>query len=500
VKRDLLLALDLGTTRVCALLMDESGAVLARADRALSAGYPEPGWMEQDPVEMWESSIRVLREALARGDVPARRVAGLGVVTQRSTTVAWDAESGAPLAPAIGWQDQRTAEHVASLRARGIPITTLPSATKFQWWLERDGPVSDAAQRGTLCLGTPDVWLTSRLTGGESFATDPSCASCTGLMSLATGDWFPEALDLFGVPRGALPEIVPTARALAETPGDLLGAPIPVAARAGDQQAASFAQGTHAPGQSKLTLGTSAMLDLHTVGIASKPPAGTYPLALWRLPATGDHFCVEGTVITAGALIDWLVELGVLEQPSSLDGLAAEVPSSEGVAFVPALQGLGTPYMDEAARGLLGGLTRGTTTAHIARAAVDGVAQRCADVCEAMADMREAATEFGESAEPGSDVLPVDGGLAASDLLLQTLADLTGRPVERAGELETTAVGAALLAGLAVGILPDLAACRATRTAGVLFTPSLPESERRQSRARWAEVVARSRGTGLRTA
>lgn len=484
--RDLLLALDVGTTRACALAVGTGGDVRGRADAPLATRYPGPGRVEQDPDEMVALAGRVLRAALERAGADAGRVAALGVVTQRATTLAWDRETGRPLAPALGWQDQRTAPRVAKLRARGIAITTLPSATRFEWWLRQAGPVAEAARRGTLRLGTPDAWLTDRLTGGAAFVTDPGHASCTGLMDLATGDWSPDALALFGVPVEALPRIVATAEVVGETPAAWLGAPVPVAARAGDQQAAAFAQGAHAAGAAKLTLGTSAMLDVHTGDAPASPPRGAYPLSLWRLPGTGDAFCLEGTVITAGAGVEWLVELGVLDSPAALDRRAAGVASAEGVVFVPALQGLGTPYLDDGARGWLGGLSRGTTAGHLARALVDGLAQRCTDLCEALA--------------VDGPRLAVDGGLAASDALLQALADASGLGVERAAELETTALGAALLAGLGAGVLPDLAACRATRRPGARFEPRSADAERRAARQRWRRLVDATRALSHATA
>ena len=272
-----------------------------------------------------------------------------------------------------------------------------------------------------------------------------------------------------------------TAGVVGETPAELLGASVPVAARAGDQQAAAFAQGAHAPGDAKLTLGTSAMLDVHTDGMPEDPPLGTYPLALWRLPgAAADAYCVEGSVHTAGSAIDWLCEIGVLGAPAELDRVAGEVASSDGVMLVPAFQGLGSPWLDDAARGLVCGLTRGTRRSHLARAALEGIAHRCTDLIEALC--------------AGASQLPADGGLAASDLLLQTLADLSGIAIERARELETTAFGAALLAGLATGVLPDLAACRAARAPGQRFDPRLDEAARKPARAAWHRAIERARG------
>lgn len=473
----LLLALDLGTTGVRALLVDAEGAVRGRAWRPLETRFPEPGRVEQDPEELWRGSVEVLRAALSEGGAEAADVAGLGVVTQRATVLAWDAASGRPLAPALGWQDQRTAPRVAELRAQGIAITTLPSATKLEWWLRRDGAVARAARAGTLRVGNPDAWLTWRLCGGGVHVTDPGQASCTGLYDLAAGDWNPGAAGFFAVPLEALPRVVGTAEVVGETPRALLGASLPVAARAGDQQAAAFAQGAHAPGDAKLTLGTSAMLDLHA-GDAPPPfENGAFPLALWRLEGR-DAFCREGSVITAGAVVDWLVGLGLLGSAAQLDAVAGSVPDAAGVVFVPALQGLGTPWLDDAARGLVVGLTRGATAAHLVRAALEGVAQRCADLCQALG-LRAGA-------------LRCDGGLARSDLLLRRVADLCGLPVLRAAEVETTALGAAFLAGLASGVFAGPADCVARARPAARFEPALEAGKRGEQRARFRAAVERA--------
>jgi glycerol kinase len=474
-----LLALDLGTTGVRALVVGAGGGVLARAYRPLRTRHPAPGRVEQDPGEMWERSAEVLRAALGQSGLAAREIAGLGIATQRATAIAWDAQTHEPLCPAIGWQDQRTAEQVAAYRARGIPVTTLPSATKFEWWLHHEPAVKAAAAAGRLRLGNPDAWLTDRLTGGAVHVTDPGQASCTGLYDLKQGAWMPEALAIFGLDAAALPEIRATSEVVGETPRDLLGAAVPVAARAGDQQAASFAHGVREPGDAKLTLGTSAMLDVHTGAAPAASTAGAFALALWRLGDSGDAFCIEGNVITAGAVIDWLVSLGILSEPKACDRLESQVDSTEGVAFVPSLQGLGTPFFEGDVRGLLGGLTRGTTAAHVARAALEGIAHRCVDMFDAV--------------ELGDGPLRVDGGLARSRLLLQSLADFGGRPLALAAETETTALGAAYLAGLAVGTFASPRACLERTPDPTRFEPRIDPPERLARRDRWRRALARSR-------
>lgn len=473
MSRELLLALDLGTSHARALVVDGAGEVRGRARLPVAMTHPRPGRVEQDPAALWETSVAVLRSALAEAKAGAQEVAALGVATQRASVLAWQ-RGGEPLVPLIGWQDQRTVGRAAEWRARGVPVGALVSATKLEWLLAHEAGVAAAARAGRLRFGTPDVWLTDRLTGGSAFVTDPGQASCTALYDLRRGDWNGRALALFGVPRETLPGVVATSEIVGETPAALLGAAVPVAARAGDQQAAAFGQGVHVPGEAKLTLGTSAMLDRHAGGMPPEPVPGAHPLALWRIGGE-DAFGVEGVVVTAGSALDWLVEVGLLADAGSLDRVAASVNDAGGALFVPALQGLGTPHLEDAVRGVAAGLSRGTTPAHLARAALEGVAQRCADLCDALAVT--------------GGPLRVDGGLARSGLLLQTVADLSGRAVARAAELETTGLGAAFLAGLAAGAIRDPAACRARLAAPVLVEPRLADAARRESRERWARTV-----------
>jgi len=480
VSAESLLALDLGTTSVRALAVAADGRVLARAQRPIRASFPRAGWSEFDPEEWLERSGAVLREALAGAGLAARDVAGLGIVTQRATALCWDSATLRPLAPAQSWQDQRTAERVAEFRKLGIPFTTLASATKFEWWLRHDEAVRGAARSGRLRLGTPDTWLAARLTSGGGHVTDPGNASCTGLYDAAKGEWSQPLLDLFGVPRAALPALVATSGIVGETPAALLGAPVRVAALAGDQQAAAFAQGVQARGEAKLTLGSSAMLDVHTGASPVDPTPGAYPLALWTLADGARAFCLEGTVITAGSAVEWLVDLGVARDAGELSRLAGSVDSSGGVRFVPALQGLGTPFLDDAARGAFVGLSLGSGPAELARALLEGIAHRCADVCESL--------------PLGGGPLRVDGGLAQSDFLLRALADLTGRELQRAAEVEATAVGAAFLAGLAKGVFASPRECLALAAPSARVTPVASAGERDAAREAWRGALARVRG------
>jgi glycerol kinase len=345
--------------------------------------------------------------------------------------------------------------------------------------MQHEEAVRKAASAGRLRLGTPDAWLTHCLTGASVHVTDPGQASCTGLYNLDLGVWSPEAASLFGIDVEMLPEIRATSEIVGETPRDLLGACVAVAARAGDQQAASFAHGIRVRGDAKLTLGTSAMLDVYSGNRVTNVAPGAFPLVLWRFEDGEDVHCVEGHVVTAGAIIEWLVALGLMSSSREIDDLAGGAETSEGVIFVPALQGLGTPYADSAARGFLGGLTRGTSAAHIARAALEGIAHRCVDLFDALGQ--------------GDATLRVDGGLAQSDLLLQALADLSGRPLARAAEIETTALGAAQLAGLAVGTFSNAEDCGEGIRAPTRFEPRITSAERSERRRLWRTAIERTR-------
>jgi glycerol kinase len=473
VARSLLASIDLGTTRTRALLVEAGGAILARATRPLEARFPQPGQVEQDPEQLFERSLDALREALEAARCEAADLAGLGLVTQRATAIAWNRRTGEALAPAIGWQDGRTRPQVVALAARGIPLSTQPSATKFQWLLENVPAVAEAARRGELALGTPDAWLGARLSDPAHPITDPSEASATALFDLRSGSWNEDFLPTFSLEPGWLPEIVPTTQVHGQTQAHWLGSPVALAARAGDQQGACYAQGVREAGDAKLTLGTAAMLDVHVGQAPGSPPTGAYPLALWQHPGSPLALCWEGSVITAGAAIEWLLQLGLLDRVEQLDTVAASADAG-GAVFVPSLQGLGTPFMDERARGFIGGLTRGTTKAQLVRAAIDGIAHRCTDVCESLV--------------PTGAAIRIDGGLARSRVLLQTLADLAGHPLLRATEVESTALGGAALAARALGVEAPAATSASER---VEPRPEAAEI-REPARARWRRAVARA--------
>ncbi len=474
-----LLALDLGTTGVRALVVHADGQVRSRAWQPLGVKTPLPGRVEQDPGEMWKRSLAVMRESLDEAGLAAVDVAGLGVVNQRATVIAWDSDTGEALAPALGWQDVRTADRVEELASQGIPVNTMASCTKFEWLLANAPEVTSALRRGRLRLGTPETWITWKLTRGEAFVTEPGNATCTGLFDPVGLEWSPGLLGLFGLEADCFSNIASTAEVVGETPVDLLGAPVPVSARAGDQQAACFAQSVHAPGQSKLTMGTSAMLDVHAGTEFRAAPEGSLPLPLWKFPDAPCEYCFEGVVVTAGATFDWLVGVGLLSQTSDLDGALDEQESTGGVFFVPALQGLGTPFLDDSARGIFGGLTRGSEASHLVRAAAEGVVHRCVDVVEALVS------------EKGP--IRVDGGVGQSRAVVQLLADLSGREVHRARETETTALGAAFLASLAVGLLDSTGDVHSRVSSPDRFEPTMSNENRERERRFWRRALSRSR-------
>ncbi len=424
-------AIDLGTTTVRVGLFDAAGERVAIARDTLALSVPFAGAAEQDPDEFVSSCLRLLTVVLDEVGAVGGDVDALGITNQRSSIVTWDAATGRALGPVIGWQDTRTSAVVADLVAQGIPLTTSASCTKLGWLVAHDREVAAAASRGTLRMGTVDTWLTWALSGGEVHVTDPSNAGATGLYDLHRGDWSEGALALFGVPREPLADIVASDAIVGVTVPELLGAEIPLAARLGDQMAAGAAHGM-VEGMAKLTLGTSGMLD---VGAGTTPvdaPAGCYTLPLWRRTISGEtveEYVVEGSINTAGSVVEWLVRVGLLPRVDMVDEVAAAGRS--GLTFVPALAGLGSPHHDPTARGALEGLALDTTAADIVRAVIDGIATRAAELAEHMGVR-------------GS--LIVDGGLSRCGVLLDEIATRSGLAVVAAGDPETTLKGIAVVA------------------------------------------------------
>jgi glycerol kinase len=493
----ILLALDQGTTSSRALVFDESGECLAMAQREHRQIFPHPGWVEHDPVEIWDHQLAVARAALAEAGVAAAELAALGITNQRETVVLWERASGRPLANAIVWQDRRTAPDCERLRAAGLEPSIAArtglrldpyfSATKLAWLLDHLPGARRAAAAGELAFGTVDSWLIWRLTGGRVHATDATNASRTLLFDLATGDWSPELLAAFDVPAAVLPAVRGSSEVYGETEPALLGAAVPIAGVAGDQQAALFGQACLRPGMVKNTYGTGAFLLLHTGAHPIHSRHGLLASPAWRLGGATDY-ALEGSVFTAGAVVSWLRDgLGLIPRAADVEALAASVPDSGGVVLVPAFAGLGAPHWDPHARGALLGITGGTTAAHLARAALESIALQVADLLDAMAaDSGLAPT-----------VLRVDGGAAANDLLLQLQADLAGVPVARPAMREATALGAANLAALAVGSVPDLDHLAARWRAERLFEPAGDTARIARAaelKERWARGVERSRG------
>ena len=441
-----ILALDQGTTSSRAILFDRAGAIAGIAQQEFAQHFPHPGWVEHDANEIWQSQLAVAKKVLQEKGITAKDVAAIGITNQRETTVLWDRKTGEPIAHAIVWQDRRTAPICDALRAAGkadiiqqktgLVLDAYFSGTKVQWLLDHVDGARARAERGELAFGTIDAWLVYKLCGRH--VTDPSNASRTMLFNIHTQQWDDELLALLKVPSGLLPEVVPSSGVVADT--DVLGAPIPIAGIAGDQQAATFGQACHQSGMAKNTYGTGCFLLMNTGNQAVASHNNLLTTVGWNVGGKTDYM-LEGSVFMGGATVQWLRDgLGLIKAAAEVEQLAAGVPDTGGVVFVPAFTGLGAPYWDPYARGTMLGMTRGTTKAHIARAALDSIAYQTADVLEAM--HKDSAIALSE--------LRVDGGAARNDLLMQFQADVLGVAVVRPRVTETTALGAAYLAGLAV--------------------------------------------------
>ncbi|MCW5943606.1 MAG: glycerol kinase GlpK [Fimbriimonadaceae bacterium] len=485
-------ALDQGTTSSRAILFDHTGAPVQVAQREFPQIFPQPGWVEHDPEAIWRSQLEVARGAMVGVD-PAE-VAAIGIANQRETTVLWDRRTGEPIGNAIVWQDRRTADlcerlrsegHEPSFRAKtGLLLDPYFSGTKLRWMLDAAPDVRERAQRGDLAFGTVDAYLLWRLTGGRVHATDVTNASRTLLFDIHRFEWDEELLSILGIPRAVLPEVRSCSEVFGETDPSLFGRPIPIAGIAGDQQAATFGQGCLRPGMVKNTYGTGCFLLANTGPTPVASPNRLLTTPAWRIGGA-TTYALEGSVFVAGAAIQWLRdELGLIASASEAEALAASVPDTGGVFVVPAFAGLGAPYWDPYARGTIVGLTRGTTKAHLVRATLESLAYQTLDVLEAMrldsgAPIRE---------------LRVDGGASQNDLLMQVQADLAGVPVVRPTVTESTAFGAAALAGLAVGFWASaeeaVGGPRAERT----FEPSMSADERECRLAEWRRAVDRSHG------
>ena len=486
----LVAAFDLGTTGVRFAVFDAQARPVAWAYREIPLAYPQPGWVEQDPAGMLDAALAVGREALAHGAVQAHRIAALGITNQRETVVIWDPKSGRPLAPAIVWQDRRTTLFCAQLRKEGqekdilartgLPLDPYFSATKLRWLVDHVPGLRAKAEKGQALCGTVDSWILWNLC--RTHATDPSNASRTQLFNIGSLEWDATLLETFAVPRPWLPQVRPSLGRFGSLSKEVLGISAPVTAVLGDQQAALFGQLGLEVGQGKVTWGTGAFL---LMNVGASPVSSRHGL-LSTVAYTRDgevRYAVEGSVFVAGAALQWLRDgLGIIENTADSEALARSLSGNDGVYFVPALTGLGAPYWDPAARGTLVGITRGTTRAHLVRAALEAIAYQTHDVVRAME--ADAGWELTE--------LRVDGGAARNGFLCQFQADLLGIPVVRPRVLETTVLGAALAAGWAAGVWPEPSQLRALWQEDKRYTPQMEEARRQELLAGWKDAVGRA--------
>jgi glycerol kinase len=491
-----ILALDQGTTSSRAIVFNHDGSIRAVAQQEFRQIFPRAGWVEHDANEIWQTQLETARRALEKSGLGAADIGGIGITNQRETTIIWDRRTGAPIHHAIVWQDRRTAAfcdglkqagHGATIQRRaGLVIDAYFSGSKVRWLLDHVPGARTRAERGELAFGTIDSWLVWKLTGGARHVIDPSNASRTMLYNLR-GDWDDDLLALFEVPRALLPEVRSSSEVYGET--TLFGAPIPIAGLAGDQQAALFGQNCFERGLAKNTYGTGCFM---LMNIGAEPQLSRHQLlttVAWKLGAE-TAYALEGSVFIGGAAVQWLRDgLGIIKTSAEVEQLAASVPDSAGVYLVPAFAGLGAPHWDQYARGVIAGITRGTTSAHIARAALEGIAFQVADVLEVMKE---------DSGIPMNG-LRVDGGASANDMLMQFQADILRVPVIRPKVIETTALGAAYLAGLAVGFWRDRAEVAKAWQVDRVFEPRMSADEAAHRRRRWALALSRAREWEERT-
>jgi glycerol kinase len=490
----LLLALDQGTTSSRAIVFDESGGVHAVAQKEFRQIFPQPGWVEHDPREIWSSQVSVTTEALAACGTRLGAIAGIGITNQRETTIVWDRETGEPVYNAIVWQDRRTAPTCDQLKRDGLQETFRKktglvldpyfSGTKIRWILDNVPGVRARAEAGKLAFGTVDTWLIWNLTEGRVHATDPSNASRTLVFNIHTGDWDDELLGILKIPRSLLPEVRPSCGSFGDTHGLASGVAVPIGGVAGDQQAALFGQACYSAGLSKNTYGTGCFLLLNTGDRVIESRNNLLSTVAWKYKGKLDY-ALEGSVFIGGAVVQWLRDgLGLIETSAQVETLASSVPDSGGVVLVPAFAGLGAPHWDPYARGSISGITRGTTGAHFARAALEAIAFQVADVLEAMVDDSGLAIKE----------LRVDGGASNNNLLLQFQADVLGVPVVRPVTTETTALGAAYLAGLATGVFKDRLELASRWRTDRAFEPKMGRDQAKDMQTKWRRAVERAKG------
>lgn len=490
-----ILALDQGTTSSRAILFNSEGQAAGIAQQEFEQIYPQPGWVEHRPYDIWFSQLNAAQRVLRETDVKPEQISAIGITNQRETTIIWDRETGEPIHNAIVWQCRRTADECDRLRGEGfaplfqertgLVLDAYFSGTKVRWLLDNVAGARALAEQGKLAFGTVDTWLIWKLTGGRVHATDPSNASRTLLYNIKSGDWDDKLLKVLDIPRSILPEVVPSSAIIGETDSSLLGHTIKIAGNAGDQQAALFGQVCTSPGMSKNTYGTGCFMLLNTGNEAVPSKTNLITTIAWQLGNNPVEYALEGSVFIAGAAIQWLRDgLRIVASAAETEAMAASLKDNGGVYFVPAFVGLGAPHWDAYARGTIVGLTRGTTREHIARAALESIAYQTRDVLACMRD--DSGIELSE--------LRVDGGAARNDFLLQFQSDVLGIPVVRPSNTETTAAGAAYLAGLAVGFWSDTQEIAGLWQREKTFESRMSQAERDALVGDWARALGRAGG------
>ena len=487
-----ILALDQGTSSSRAIVFDQHGHTKAVAQKEFTQIFPKPGWVEHNPMEIWSSQASVIAEAITSIDINGLDIAGIGITNQRETTIVWDAETGEPVYNAIVWQDRRTSEYCDMLKGKGLTdmirsktgliIDAYFSATKIRWILENVPYAREKAEQGKLRFGTVDTWLIWMLTRGEVHVTDVSNASRTMVYNIHDLCWDKDLLELFGIPESMMPQVKSSSEVYGYTKTTLFAHEVPIAGIAGDQQAALFGQMCTEPGSVKNTYGTGCFLLMNS---GEKPITSSNNLLTTIAWKIGDkvNYALEGSIFVAGSVVQWLRDgLGIIKSSSEVEALAASVEDNGGVYFVPALTGLGAPYWDQYAKGCLYGISRGTTAAHIARAALEGIAFQTMDIVNAM--QKDAGISLAE--------LKVDGGASRNNLLMQFQADILGTSVIRPQVTETTALGAAYLAGLAVGYWESIDHIKSQWAVDKAFVPSAPKDEVEALKAGWADAIGRT--------
>ena len=488
------LALDQGTTSSRAILFDREGSIVASRSHEFTQHYPKPGWVEHDAEEIWDSQLRALRDTVAEAGAGFDEIAAIGITNQRETAVVWDRKTGKPVYRAIVWQSRQTVPICDDLKKRelestfrdrtGLVVDAYFSGTKVRWILDQVADARERAEAGDLCFGTIDTWLIYRLTGGRVHATEPSNASRTLLYNIYERSWDSELLKILDVPEALLPEVRDSSGDFGETDASLTGGvSLPISGVAGDQQAALFGQTCFEPGSAKNTYGTGCFILMNTGAEPTPSDSGLLTTIAWGLDGAVEY-ALEGSIFVAGAGVQWLRDgLGLIASASESEGLATSVPDTGGVYVVPAFTGLGAPYWDPRARGTIVGLTRGSNRAHVVRATLEAIAYQTRDVLHC----------FERDTGLRPDGLKVDGGAAANDFLMQFQSDILGIPVRRPRVLETTALGAAYLAGLAVGLWPDRAALAKDVAQDRVFEPSMEEPKREALYQGWLRAVERAR-------